>query len=123
METIELIAQIIVKTLDVSRTGAELPFSDTGSKDALILYDYGIFTGEKDEKGNLLFKPNNNITRAQLARFFYVYVEKNGSEIELKELAKDDVIAVAMDFAAVYTAQNTNLSPSLHFNRHVRVMP
>ena len=63
----KLIAQIIVKTLDVSRTGAELPFSDTGSKDALILYDYGIFTGEKDEKGNLLFKPNNNITRAEIS--------------------------------------------------------
>ena len=63
----KLIAQIIVKTLDVSRTGAELPFSDTGSKDALILYDYGIFTGEKDEKGNLLFKPNNNITRAEMS--------------------------------------------------------
>ena len=63
----KLIAQIIVKTLDVSRTGAELPFSDTGSKDALILYDYGIFTGEKDEKGNLLFKPNSNITRAEIS--------------------------------------------------------
>ena len=63
----KLIAQIIVKTLDVSRTGAELPFSDTGNKDALILYDYGIFTGEKDEKGNLLFKPNSNITRAEIS--------------------------------------------------------
>ena len=37
-----------------------------------------------------------------------VIVEKNGSEIELKELAKDDVIAVALDFDAWYTAQNTN---------------
>ena len=61
------IAQIIVKTLDVSRTGAELPFADTGSKDALILYDYGIFTGEYDANGNLLFKPDSNITRAEIS--------------------------------------------------------
>ncbi|MBR4881813.1 MAG: S-layer homology domain-containing protein [Clostridia bacterium] len=27
------------------------------------------------------FGPNNNITRAQLARFFYVYVEKNGLDV------------------------------------------
>lgn len=27
------------------------------------------------------FGPNNNITRAQLARFFYVYVEKNGMDV------------------------------------------
>ncbi|MBR5534723.1 MAG: S-layer homology domain-containing protein [Ruminiclostridium sp.] len=61
------IAQIIVLTLDVSRTGAELPFADTGSKDALILYDYGIFTGEYDANGKLLFKPDSNITRAEIS--------------------------------------------------------
>ncbi|MBQ9852564.1 MAG: S-layer homology domain-containing protein [Ruminiclostridium sp.] len=61
------IAQITVKVLGVSRTGAELPFTDTGSKDALILYDHGIFTGEKDANGNLLFKPNSNITRAEIS--------------------------------------------------------
>ena len=61
------IAQIIVKVLDVSRTGAELPFSDTGSKDALILYDYGIFTGEYDANGRLLFKPDSDITRAEIS--------------------------------------------------------
>ena len=61
------IAQIIVKVLDVSRTGAELPFSDTGSKDALILYDYGIFTGSPTEDGRLLFKPDSNITRAEIS--------------------------------------------------------
>lgn len=28
-----------------------------------------------------MFGPNNNITREQLARFFYVYTEKNGSDV------------------------------------------
>lgn len=61
------IAQIIVKILDISRTGAELPFDDTGSKDALILYDYGIFTGSPTDDGKLLFKPDSNITRAEIS--------------------------------------------------------
>ncbi len=35
------------------------------------------------------FGPNNNITRAQLARFFYVYVEKNGMDVsESADLAE-----------------------------------
>ncbi len=34
--------------------------------------------------GNGKFGPNNNITRAQLARFFYVYTEKNGFNVSAR---------------------------------------
>ena len=39
------IAQIIVRVLDLKRTGSGNPFSDTTDSAALILYDHGIFTG------------------------------------------------------------------------------
>ncbi len=35
--------------------------------------------------GNGNFGPNNQITRSQLARFFYVYSEKNGIDVEVRE--------------------------------------
>lgn len=60
------IAQIAVLVLDLSRTGSKSPFADTTDKNALILYDHGIFNGSP--AGNkLLFKPNSNITRAEIS--------------------------------------------------------
>ena len=60
------IASIAVRTLGLTRTSSKSPFSDTTDQSALILYDYGVFTGVETETG-LLFKPNDNITRAEVS--------------------------------------------------------
>lgn len=60
------IASIAVRTLGLTRTSSKSPFSDTTDQSALILYDHGVFTGVETETG-LLFKPNDNITRAEVS--------------------------------------------------------
>lgn len=60
------IASIAVRTLGLPRTSSKSPFSDTTDQSALILYDHGVFTGVETETG-LLFKPNDNITRAEVS--------------------------------------------------------
>lgn len=60
------IASIAVRTLGLTRTSSKSPFSDTTDQSALILYDHGVFTGVDTETG-LLFKPNDNITRAEVS--------------------------------------------------------
>ncbi len=60
------IAQIIVRVLDLKRTGTATPFSDTTDAAALILYDHGIFTGST-EGGKLMFFPQSSITRAEIS--------------------------------------------------------
>lgn len=60
------IAQIIVRVLELQRTGSEKPFSDTTEAAALILYDHGIFTGAQ-EGNKLVFKPSSSITRAEIS--------------------------------------------------------
>lgn len=60
------IASIAVRTLGLTRTSSKSPFSDTTDPSALILYDHGVFTGVETETG-LLFKPNANITRAEVS--------------------------------------------------------
>ena len=60
------IASIAVRTLGLTRTSSKSPFSDTTDQSALIPYDYGVFTGVETETG-LLFKPNDNITRAEVS--------------------------------------------------------
>lgn len=60
------IASIAVRTLGLTRTSSKSPFSDTTDQSALILYDHGVFTGVQTETG-LLFKPNDNITRAEVS--------------------------------------------------------
>lgn len=60
------IAQIIVRVLDLKRTGSGNPFSDTTDSAALILYDHGIFTGAP-EGNKLMFHPQSSITRAEIS--------------------------------------------------------
>ena len=60
------IAQIIVRTLGLSRSGSVTPFADTTDSAALILYDHGIFKGAPDGR-KLMFYPKSNITRAEIS--------------------------------------------------------
>lgn len=60
------IAQIIGRTLNLSRTGTGTPFADTTDKTVLALYDYGIFTGSV-ENGRTYFKPDSNIKRSEMS--------------------------------------------------------
>lgn len=61
------IASIAVRTLGLTRTSSsKSPFSDTTDQSALILYDHGVFIGVQTETG-LLFKPNDNISRAEIS--------------------------------------------------------
>ncbi|MDO4516482.1 MAG: GH25 family lysozyme [Bacillota bacterium] len=81
------IAQIIVRVLDLKRTGSEKPFSDTTESAALILYDHGIFNGAP-EGNKLVFKPGSSITRAEISAVIlrtYQLVESMTKEPEEPE--------------------------------------
>lgn len=60
------IAQIIGRTLNLSRTGTDTPFTDTTDKTVLALYDHGIFTGSV-ENGRTYFKPDSSIKRSEIS--------------------------------------------------------
>lgn len=61
------IAEIAVRALDLSRTSqTPSPFADTNDEAALILYDHGIFQGAQDGNGQNLFRPQSNISRAEI---------------------------------------------------------
>lgn len=81
------IAQIIVRVLDLKRTGSGNPFSDTTDSAALILYDHGIFTGAP-EGNKLMFHPQSSITRAEISAVIlrtYQLVESMPEEPEEPE--------------------------------------
>ena len=81
------IAQIIVRILDLKRTGSGNPFSDTTDSAALILYDHGIFTGAP-EGNKLMFHPQSSITRAEISAVIlrtYQLVESMPEEPEEPE--------------------------------------
>lgn len=58
----DLMAQIVVKSMDLSRLHEFSTFNDTNSVYAQTLYDYGISDGYPDGS----FKPNKSLTRAEL---------------------------------------------------------
>ena len=58
--------------------------------------EMGITSGLSETK----FGPNNNVTRAQLARFFYVYSEKNGIDVSGKaDISAYPDVAKVQDWA------------------------
>lgn len=80
------IAEIIVNVLDLSRTSHDpSPFADTEDLSALILYDHGIFQGNQ-VNGELLFQPQDHITRAEITTVIWrVYELKNQTPEEPEE--------------------------------------
>lgn len=65
------IAEIAAKATGLERTNhARSPFSDTTNLSVMALYDHGILTGIQ-EKGQLLFKPRDQITRAEISAIIW----------------------------------------------------
>lgn len=59
----QMVAKIAAKALDLSRYGDGNPFKDTSNEYVLALYDNSIIKGYE----NGTFRPNNKLTRAELA--------------------------------------------------------
>lgn len=65
------IAEITAKSLGLAPATDASPFSDVSNGYATALYKYGILAGSFDQKGNRLYKPNDTITRAEMATVVY----------------------------------------------------
>lgn len=60
-------AQVASKAMKLADVTMETPFADTEEQAILNLYDAKIVEGSFDKDGNRLFKPNDNITRAEIS--------------------------------------------------------
>jgi len=78
-----LIAQIAAKALRLTEASIATPFSDTSDGYVLSLFEAGIIEGSRDDSGNLKYKPESSITRAELSAIVW-RINNTGIEIEEK---------------------------------------
>lgn len=71
------VAEALFSLARETETESAAPFSDTGSPAVAWLYENGIGTGFEDGT----FRPDENVTREQLAMFIYNYMKYQGKDV------------------------------------------
>ena len=71
------VAEAIFALAGETETESAAPFSDTGSPAVAWLYENGIGAGFEDGT----FRPDENVTREQLAMFIYNYMKYQGRDV------------------------------------------
>lgn len=71
------VAEAIFALAGETETESAAPFSDTGSPAVAWLYENGIGAGFEDGT----FRPDENVTREQLAMFIYNYMKYQGKDV------------------------------------------
>ena len=61
------VAELAAKALELEPSGEASPFADVDNGYLTALYDLGIISGSTDESGELVFLPNQTITRAEIS--------------------------------------------------------
>ena len=71
------VAEALFSLAGEAETESAAPFSDTGSPAVAWLYENGIGAGFEDGT----FRPDENVTREQLAMFIYNYMKYQGKDV------------------------------------------
>ena len=71
------VAEALFSLAGETETESAAPFSDTGSPAVAWLYENGIGAGFEDGT----FRPDENVTREQLAMFIYNYMKYQGKDV------------------------------------------
>ena len=71
------VAEALFALAGETETESAVPFSDTGSPAVAWLYENGIGAGFEDGT----FRPDENVTREQLAMFIYNYMKYQGKDV------------------------------------------